>query len=43
VSRGKVVVNILDRVKVKATRWISTPVSEEEVLDSASVLEENNP
>jgi hypothetical protein len=43
VSRGKAVVNALDRVKVKATRWISAPISEEEVLDSVSVLEEGDP
>jgi hypothetical protein len=43
VSRGKAVVNASDGAKVKATGWISAPVSEEEVSDSASVLEEDDP
>jgi hypothetical protein len=43
VSRGKAVVNVSDGAKVKATRWISAPISEKEVSDSTSVLEEDNP
>jgi hypothetical protein len=40
VSRGKAVVDALYGAKIKATGWISASVSEEEVSDSASVLEE---